>query len=148
MARCRNGKVEQGLAPHDLPDLTRLPKSLVENARLEEDRRLHDRNVTDRRRSDRATVDGRATLGASPNTPFEGLLYGLSAEGCSLRLVTGSFNAGDAVWFTIETLDAFRGIVRWVDGDKVGVEFDRPFYQPLFELLVHSNKPVTVARAA
>jgi hypothetical protein len=147
VARFGTKNAAKGPAP-DMPDLTGLPASLVENARLEEDRRLHDRDVADRRRSERATVDGKATLGTSPDAPCEGVLYGLSAQGCSLRLVSGSFNPGDAVWFTVETLETLRGTVRWVDGDKVGVEFDRPFYQPLFELLVHSNKPVTVARAA
>jgi hypothetical protein len=41
-----------------------------------------------------------------------------------------------------------QGTVRWVDGNKVGVEFDRPFYQALFELLAQSNKAVTIAKAA
>lgn len=148
MTRRRTGKAAQDIAAQELPDLTHLPRSLVENARLEEDRRLHDRNVTDRRQSDRATVDTKATLGASPSATVEGHLYNLSAQGCSLRLPAGSFAAGDAVWFSIETLQALHGTVRWVDGDKVGVEFDRPFYQPVFELLAQSNKPVTIAKAA
>jgi hypothetical protein len=135
-------------ANEDEPGRADLPSSLIENARIEEDRRRSDRLEPDRRRSARAAVDATASLCISLRSGFEGRLNNLSADGCSLQLTFGSFMVGDLVWFRIESIQPWRGTVRWVNGDKVGVEFERPFYPAVFELLVKSHQPVTVSRAA
>ena len=130
---------------HGLVDM---PASLFENARIEEDRRKRDRIEADRRRGERAAVDATASLCISMRNGIEGHLYNLSAQGCSLQLTFGSFMVGDAVWFRIESIQPWRGTVRWVNEDKVGVEFERPFYPAVFELLVKSHQPVSVSKAA
>lgn len=125
-----------------------MPADLVDNARIQEDRRAHDRFVTDRRKADRAKVDAKATLTSEAQGGVEGHLYNLSASGCSIRLPAPAFALGDAVLFSIDSTHRVRGTVRWVRQNAVGVEFDCPFQQAFFDNLAQSDEPVTISRAA
>lgn len=144
----RYGKLAAVTTTDPLLRPERLPRSLIENARLEEDRRQHDRAHGDRRQSERAIVDGTAILSASLTAGLVGHLYNLSAHGCSIQLSNGSFHVGDAVWFRIVSMEPWKGTVRWVNADNVGVEFDEPFYPAAFDLIVNSGKPISCSKAA
>ena len=135
-------------ATDNSPRLDRLPKELVESARIEEDRRVNNRGSSDRRRDDRIDVDGSASLRALHGSHNEGRVDNLSEYGCRLRLPHVSFDVGDVVWFRVDTIQPWQGTVRWVSGDSVGVEFDRPFYPAVFDLIVQMNKPVACSKAA
>lgn len=148
MSQKRNLKGPDYNTGSEASRLPRLPQDLVNDARLQKDRRQYDRNDADRRYSDRAVVDAKASLSSSLQQKFEGRLFNLSASGCAVRLPPGTFKVGDSVWFRIEAVQPWRGIVRWVEGGKVGVEFERPFYQSVFELIAETNKPATISRAA
>lgn len=134
-------------ACNESPKLPRLPKELVDDARIQKDRREYDRNDIDRRDSDRAEVETQASLGMSSDQQFEGQLFSLSANGCAIRLPNNTFEIGDTVWFTIEAVQPWKGTVRWVRGHEVGVEFDQPFYHSVFELIAQINQPATISRA-
>lgn len=148
MTQYRYGKLLDVSAPDSWDRPQRLPRSLVENARLEEDRRQHDRADGNRRQSERAIVDGSASLSVSLAAGLLGQLYNLSAHGCSIQLSNGSFQVGEAVWFRIVSMEPWKGIVRWVSGENVGVEFDEPFYPAAFDLIVNSGRPISCSKAA
>ena len=93
-------------------------------------------------------VDAQASLCATFNNNVHGHLDNLSIEGCRLNLQYDAFKIGDAVWFKIDSLQPWKGTVRWVSKGKVGVEFDRPFYPAVFEMLIQMNKPVRCSNAA
>jgi len=133
---------------HDSASLDRLPSSLIDSARVQEDRRKDDRGDMGRRASDRVKVEATASLSASLANSVEGRLYDLSATGCALELDFASFDVGDDVWFRIDTIQPWKGVVRWRDGNKIGVEFVRPFYPAVFELIAQANQPVSVSKAA
>lgn len=132
----------------DAPEMVRLPGRPTDSARIQDDLGGFDEANADRRRTDRAEVDAKASLGGEAETGLEAQLHNLSVDGCSLELSNDPFDVGDKVWFSIDTIQPWRGTVRWVDNGRVGVEFDRPFYPAVFELLVQLNKPVTCSRAA
>lgn len=148
MAKRKYANLQDCNATDEAPKLARLPASLLDSARVEEDRRQNDRGEQDRRREERATVDAKASLRASMGAGVKGHLDDLSVYGCKLQLPLMSFNVGDSVWFKIDSITPWKGTVRWVEKDSVGVEFDRPFYPAVFELIVHSHKSVTCSKAA
>ena len=87
-------------------------------------------------------------MGTSLPDQIEGDLYNLSASGCSIRVSQGAVQVHDEVWFKIDTIEPWKGTVRWVSKQNVGVEFDRPLFQSLFELIAHAHQPVAMSRAA
>lgn len=91
-------------------------------------------------------MDATAILSASFSDGVEGHLFNLSAHGCSIEVPGGSFTVDDSVWFQIESVDPWKGRICWVKDDKVGVEFDEPFYPAAFDLIVKSNKPVACSK--
>jgi hypothetical protein len=116
---------------------------LLESAHLQEDRRAQDRDEPARRREERLEVDAKAKLSLSVRDGFEGRLADLSANGCSFLDSSGAFKPGTEVWLKIGSLERWKGTVRWVNEDRVGVEFERPFHPAVFDHLVQSN-PVAV----
>lgn len=130
------------------PSLDRLPKDLVESARIEEDRRKEARGAADRRRDDRIDIEANASLRVMNGSRKEGSVENLSEYGCRLRIPHISFEVGDVVWFKIDSIQPWQGTVRWREKGYVGVEFSRPFYPAVFEMVVQMNKPVSCSKAA
>lgn len=128
--------------------LPRFAQRLIENSQLEADRRMHRRSYSDRRRDDRASVDAAASLHLSLQDGTEGRLFNLSVNGCSLELPSVSFSIDDEVVFTIDAVKPWKGRVRWINEGKFGIEFERPFFPALFELIVQMKRPVACAKAA
>jgi len=147
MSRRRVKRAEPVVAAQHT-DLQRLPVSILKTARPAPDRRGHDRGDFERRDHKRAAVEAVAFLGATGEDGCQGRLYDLSPAGCSLELATMAYEVGDQVWFRIDAVRPWKGTVRWVRDSRVGVEFDRPFFPAMFELIVQLNKPVTIAQAA
>ncbi|WP_395395689.1 PilZ domain-containing protein [Novosphingobium sp. BL-8A] len=76
----------------------------------------------------------------------QGEISDISAQGCCLRVHGLFFRVGTRVVVRPEGLEGLTGIVRWVDGDFVGVEFDRLIYQPVVDHLVRTHGLTTVER--
>jgi PilZ domain len=119
-----------------------------ETARLQEDRRKSDRDEPVRRREDRLAVDAKAKVCTSMRGGVEGRLTDLSTFGCSFLDSSGLLKPGDEVWLRMETLEPWKGVIRWVKEGRVGIEFDRPFYPAIVTHLVALHRPVVVAKAA
>lgn len=117
-----------------------LPSEWHETVQLEEDRRGEARKETSRRREERLKLNVAARLNTKPRVGIEGRLTNLSASGCSFLDPSRSFMLGDWVWLQVEPLESWRGIVRWVKGDQIGIEFERPFHPAVVDHLVATSR--------
>lgn len=54
------------------------------------------------------------------------------------------FRVGARVVIRPQGLEGLTGVVRWIDGDYAGVEFDREIYQPVVDHLVRLHSLATV----
>ncbi|HKX78344.1 MAG TPA: PilZ domain-containing protein [Novosphingobium sp.] len=71
----------------------------------------------------------------------QGSITDISAQGCCVTSRSVFFQIGSHVMIKPEGLEGLTGIVRWIEGDRAGVEFDTPIYTPVVEHLVqrHGN---------
>jgi len=123
-------------------------RDLLQSAQLQEDRRKFDRGTPERRTAERLEIDADAKLCHSMRSGFNGRLVDLSTNGCSIAMSSGAFKVGDVVWMKVDSLQHWKGTVRWVNPDRLGVEFENPFYPAVLEHLVQSNRKVSCTKAA
>lgn len=62
-------------------------------------------------------------------------LFDLTAKGCRVEFVERP-KAGETVWAKLDAFDSIEAVVRWVDGFYGGLEFVRPIYPAVFDLLL------------
>ena len=62
-------------------------------------------------------------------------VHDISPEGCRLEFVERP-RLDEVVWVRFNGLDAVESSVCWVKGHDVGVEFSRPIYPAVFNVLV------------
>lgn len=81
------------------------------------------------RRSERLRVTLHArcvtTGGEGPEQDTGVVLVNINAEGCCMTTGGAMLAAGTAVLVRLESGEALTGWVRWCDGEKAGIEFDR-----------------------
>ncbi|NBC35476.1 PilZ domain-containing protein [Novosphingobium sp. FSY-8] len=73
------------------------------------------------------------------------VLTDISTQGCGLRLHSLHVTRGMRVLIRPDGLEAIPGVVRWIAGEQVGVEFDAPLYGPVVDFLARTYD---AARAA
>ncbi|QDK31582.1 MULTISPECIES: PilZ domain-containing protein [Sphingomonadaceae] len=73
-----------------------------------------------------------------------GEISDISASGCCVRVSGLYFRVGARVVIRPQGLEGLTGVVRWVEGDYAGVEFDREIYQPVVDHLVRLHGVTTV----
>ena len=64
-----------------------------------------------------------------------GRISDISPEGCCISTESLLFKVGTRVMIKPEGMEGLTGVVRWIVGDRAGVEFDGPLYGPVFEHL-------------
>lgn len=111
---CRDGKAGLRFYPEDVnePDAEQTPRG-VERIDLKADLSL--------RRFGRQNYQVR--------------MFNLSATGCKVEFVERP-KEGEIVWVKFDGLDAIEAVVRWVDGFYGGIEFVRPIYPAVFQVLL------------
>lgn len=62
-------------------------------------------------------------------------LFDLTPKGCRVEFVEKA-KCGEMVWAKLDAFDAIEAVVRWVDGFYGGLEFVRPIYPAVFDLLL------------
>lgn len=66
---------------------------------------------------------------------YEARLFDLTPKGCRVEFVERP-KCGETVWAKLDTFDSIEAVVRWVDGFDGGLEFVRPIYPAVFDLLL------------
>lgn len=74
-------------------------------------------------------------------TRDEGALHDLSAHGCCVTMRTLCLNVGSRVIVRPAGLEGIAGVVRWIAGDRAGIEFEKPLYGPIVEHLSQRHAP-------
>lgn len=120
----------------------------LDTATLRDDRRRSERSDVSRRKEERLAISANAKLCKSIREGVEGRMIDLSTAGCSFLDSSNSLQPGDKVWLKMEGLELWRGTVRWVKDEKVGIEFERPFYPAVLNHLIEMHRGVVVSRAA
>lgn len=93
------------------------------------------RGIQAPRRSARVRIEGEVQLRRSGQHNYLVQVFDISREGCKIEFVERP-RLDETVWVKFEGLEAVEATVCWIDGFSVGVEFIRPIYPAVFELLV------------
>lgn len=99
------------------------------------------------RRADRKPVVLKAKCRTQSGMRDDGTISDLSAEGCCVKTNRLFFRVGMRVLIRPEGIEGLSGVVRWIEGDCAGVEFDSPLYGPIIDHLAErhrAGKPVTL----
>ncbi len=66
---------------------------------------------------------------------YQGHISDISGAGCCLVADTILVKVDARIVIRPEGIEGLGGIVRWIRGNRVGVEFDTPLYQPVVDHL-------------
>jgi len=87
------------------------------------------------RRAERKSVVLRAQCRTQGGLRDSGYISDISAQGCCVSTNSLFFRVGSRVLIRPEGMEGLTGIVRWIAGDKAGIEFDNPIYGPIVDHL-------------
>lgn len=87
------------------------------------------------RRDTRRSVKLAATCRTQSGLRDNGYISDISAHGCRLTTNALSVRIGSRVVIRPQGLEGLTGIVRWIEGQHAGIEFDAPLYGPVVDHL-------------
>ena len=87
------------------------------------------------RKSARVPLQADVQLRRSGQHHYVVNVFDISIEGCKLEFVERP-RLDETVWIKFEGYDAIQSTVCWVEGHTVGVEFERPIYPSIFEMMI------------
>jgi hypothetical protein len=87
------------------------------------------------RKSARISLTAEVQLRRQGTHSFVCEVTDVSPEGCKVEFVERP-RLDETVWIKFEGLDAIQSHVVWVEGCEAGVEFLRPIYPAVFQMLV------------
>ena len=92
-------------------------------------------NDQNHRQAERKPVTMGARCRTMSGLRDEGQLSDLSTHGCCLTMRSMFLGVGTRVMIKPEGMEAISGVIRWLAGNRAGVQFDQPLYGPVFEHL-------------
>jgi hypothetical protein len=87
------------------------------------------------RKSPRVALQAEVQLRRSGQHHYVVNVFDISPEGCKLEFVERP-RLDETVWVKFDGYDAIQSTVCWVEGHTVGVEFARPIYPSIFEIMI------------
>jgi len=87
------------------------------------------------RQHERASLEAKILLRRTGRKNYFVQTVNVSPSGCRVDFVDRP-SVGERHWVKFDGLDALEGEVRWVLGFSAGLEFIRPIYPAVFELLL------------
>lgn len=87
------------------------------------------------RRDSRRVLNAGATVRSSSLGQVGGHVIDISENGCKLELDVDRMLAEQRLMIKLPSLETLSGVVRWVNGRIVGVEFSRPLHSAVVEHL-------------
>ena len=64
-----------------------------------------------------------------------GYISDISPHGCRLATTTLTIRIGLRLVIRPQGLEGLGGVVRWIEGQQAGIEFDTPLYEPVVDHL-------------
>ena len=77
-----------------------------------------------------------------------GTISNISPEGCCVTTKALFVNVEMRVLVKPDGMEGLTGIVRWIVGNRAGIEFDSPLYGPVVEYLVSrhgTGRPIEIS---
>ena len=102
------------------------------------------------RRNERKPVQLAAQCRTQSGLRDRGHISDISPEGCCVTTNSLFVRVGARIVIRPEGMEGLTGIIRWIEGNKAGVQFDSPVYGPVIDHLaaVHAaGRPVGVSRS-
>ncbi|GAA3885953.1 hypothetical protein GCM10022276_01300 [Sphingomonas limnosediminicola] len=87
------------------------------------------------RKYDRIELAAEVQLRRVGRQKYQGRTFDVSPKGCKVEFIERP-RAGEMLWIGFDGLDPVEAEVRWIDGFFGGVEFVRPIYPAVFDLLL------------
>ena len=87
------------------------------------------------RSHERAPLEAELSLRRSGRKGYIANLFDLTPKGCRVEFIEKP-RRGEKIWAKIDSFDPIEATVRWVDGFYGGLEFVRPIYPAVFDLLL------------
>lgn len=87
------------------------------------------------RRHERIDTCGELSMRRTGRPNYQARVFDLTPTGCRVDFVERP-KPGEMLWVKFSGLDSIEATVRWVDGFKGGLEFARPIYPAVFDLLL------------
>lgn len=84
---------------------------------------------------ERVAIDAQVSLRRSGRQQYQCRVFDMTPTGCKVEFIERP-KVGDTMWVKFEGLDGLEADVRWVDGYYGGVEYKRPIYSGVFDLLL------------
>lgn len=100
------------------------------------------------RRDERRSVTLAATCRTQTGLRDNARISDISQYGCRLATSTLAVRVGLRIVIRPQGLEGIGGVVRWIEGQQAGIEFDAPLYGPVVDHLsqLHAaSKPVGVS---
>jgi hypothetical protein len=92
------------------------------------------------RKSERVPLKAEVQLRRTGNHSYMVDVQDVSPEGCKVEFVERP-RLDETVWVKFDRMDAIESHVVWVEGFSAGVEFLRPIYPAVFQMLVERLQP-------
>jgi hypothetical protein len=87
------------------------------------------------RQHERASLDAQVLLRRGGRNNYHVQTLDLSPTGCRINFVDRP-SVGERHWIKFDGMEALEGEIRWVNGFCAGLNFVRPIYPAVFELLL------------
>ena len=87
------------------------------------------------RKSARVELSADVVLRRSGRVNYRVSVFDMSPHGCKAEFVDRP-GLQEIVWLKFANLDSMEALVRWTRGCEVGLEFVRPIYPAVFDMLV------------
>ncbi|MBV1689077.1 PilZ domain-containing protein [Novosphingobium sp. G106] len=87
------------------------------------------------RRAQRRSVSLAATCRTESGMRDNGYISDISPHGCRLATNTLAVRIGLRIVIRPQGLEGLGGVVRWIEGQHAGIEFDTPLYEPVVDQL-------------
>lgn len=88
-----------------------------------------------RRKVPRGPLDAEVFTRRSVERSYRTMIHDLSRAGCSLEYVERP-RIDESIWIKFDGVEALESIVRWIDGDRAGVQFVKPLHEAVFDSLI------------
>jgi hypothetical protein len=87
------------------------------------------------RKSQRVGLSAEVTLRRTGHGSYRVKILDVSLHGCKAEFVERP-KLDELVWVKFDNLQSLEATVCWIRGVEVGLEFERPIYPAVFEMLV------------
>lgn len=93
------------------------------------------------RSAERTPLDAEVTVRRISHLGYRVKIYDASPAGCRCEFVERP-EIGERIWVKFDGLESIECKVRWIKNSEAGLEFSRPIYPAVFDLLCEKHRSI------